>query len=45
MQDDESLFEIEVLDEAPEGYGADTAVVAGAAGNSCSCNDEEQVPL
>lgn len=36
---EETLFEIEVLEEAPESYAAETSAVAGAAGNSCSCND------
>lgn len=37
------MFDVEVLEEVPEGYIADTSAVAGAAGNSC-CN-ENDIPV
>lgn len=39
---DESLFDVDVLEEVPDGYEADTSAVAGAAGNSCSNNNQPQ---
>jgi hypothetical protein len=38
---EETLFEVIVLEEVPEGYVAETLSVAGAAGNSCTIDPIE----